>query len=338
MKQLFFIFSMCCMSYTAFCQDDVYYSDDASSTETVGASVQITTAPPEIPVYTQPACPYDGYLWTPGYWAWGIGGYYWVPGVWMAPPRTGFLWTPGYWGFVGGYYGWHRGYWGEHIGFYGGVNYGYGYGGTGFYGGRWEGGAFRYNTAVCHVNTTVIHNTYVSNEGVSRGGSRVSFNGHGGVAAQPNNSERMAMSENHVQPTSEQQSHAHVAANNKSQYASANHGRPGTTAMSAPNGQHYNQNGRAPKNLQSNSRESTAGAAHTNTAPRSNETRSASPRSSNQPANSAPRNNASHNNVQHNSAPRSSAPHNSAPRNSAPRNGGGGAHTGGGGGGHGGRH
>src|ERR1017187_4859628 len=80
-------------------------------------SVEVRVAPPEIPVYVQPACPYDGYLWTPGYWAYDDGGYYWVPGVWLPPPTIGFLWTPGYWGFEGGYYRYNRGYWGPHIGY-----------------------------------------------------------------------------------------------------------------------------------------------------------------------------------------------------------------------------
>jgi hypothetical protein len=122
----------------------------------------IRTAPPEMPVYEQPLCPTEGYLWTPGYWAYNfIGGYYWVPGVWVSPPHVGYLWTPGYWGYVNGIYGWNGGYWGEHIGYYGGVCYGYGYEGSGYYGGRWEGGAFRYNTAVSRVDVTVIHTTYV---------------------------------------------------------------------------------------------------------------------------------------------------------------------------------
>jgi hypothetical protein len=30
--------------------------------------VAITFGPPAIPVYEQPLCPGDGYLWTPGYW------------------------------------------------------------------------------------------------------------------------------------------------------------------------------------------------------------------------------------------------------------------------------
>src|SRR6202012_4138696 len=125
----------------------------------VGVSVRI--APPALPVYEQPPCPVDGYLWVPGYWAYDdVDGYYWVPGYWSAPPTVGFLWTPGYWGFAAGVYGWHAGYWGPHVGFYGGVNYGYGYGGVGFGGGQWVGGHFSYNTAVANVNTTVIHNTY----------------------------------------------------------------------------------------------------------------------------------------------------------------------------------
>ncbi len=46
--------------------------------------VSINIAPPMIPVYEQPICPGDGYLWTPGYWAWDDDGgdYYWVPGTW----------------------------------------------------------------------------------------------------------------------------------------------------------------------------------------------------------------------------------------------------------------
>jgi hypothetical protein len=46
-----------------------------------GVFVQVTIAPPVLPVYVQPACPGDGYIWTPGYWAYGPDGYYWVPHV-----------------------------------------------------------------------------------------------------------------------------------------------------------------------------------------------------------------------------------------------------------------
>src|ERR1039457_2302213 len=86
-----------------------------------GVFVSINIGPPVLPVYTQPLCPRDGYLWSPGYWAYGPMGYYWVPGVWIAPPRIGVLWTPGYWAFGNGLYQWNAGYWGPHVGFYGGV-------------------------------------------------------------------------------------------------------------------------------------------------------------------------------------------------------------------------
>src|SRR6202035_5766727 len=54
--------------------------------------VQANEAPPPLPDYEQPPCPEDGYMWTPGYWAWGGGGYYWVPGTWVQPPSVGVLW------------------------------------------------------------------------------------------------------------------------------------------------------------------------------------------------------------------------------------------------------
>ena len=66
------------------------------------------------------------------------------------------LWTPGYWGFYGGRYLFYPGHWGLHIGFYGGINYGFGYPETGFYGGAWNNGRFAYNTAYTNVNKTVI--------------------------------------------------------------------------------------------------------------------------------------------------------------------------------------
>jgi hypothetical protein len=61
----------------------------------VDASISAPTLPPpELPAYEQPICPGDGYIWTPGYWAWD-GEYYWVPGTWVMAPETGYLWTPG---------------------------------------------------------------------------------------------------------------------------------------------------------------------------------------------------------------------------------------------------
>src|SRR6202046_4452303 len=146
----------------------------------VGISVHV--GPPAIPVYVQPPCPTEGFLWTPGYWAYGNAGYYWVPGVWVAPPRVGLLWTPGYWGFAGGVYGWHAGYWGPHVGFYGGVNYGFGYHGVGFEGGYWRGGALFYNRAAVNVGGVHITNVY-NRTIINHNVSRMAFNGPGGIQA-----------------------------------------------------------------------------------------------------------------------------------------------------------
>src|ERR1700756_2953935 len=67
----------------------------------IGIGISAPVAPPALPVYAQPPLPAPGYIWTPGYWAWGAAGYYWVPGVWVLPRRAGLLWTPGYWAFAG---------------------------------------------------------------------------------------------------------------------------------------------------------------------------------------------------------------------------------------------
>jgi len=213
----------------------------------VGVSVR--SAPPPLPAYKQPPCPIEGYLWTPGYWAYGDDGYYWVPGVWVSPPRHGYLWTPCYWGFDNGVYVFHHGYWGMHVGFYGGINYGFGYGGTGYCGGRWEGRVFRYNTAVVNVNTTVVRNTYVDKTVVVNNsrGTRNSFNGTGGVERRPNEQEQSAMREERTPATSEQTSHQQTASKDRGQLASENKGRPTTSAMNKVDGERYNPKGRPPK-------------------------------------------------------------------------------------------
>ncbi|MBO0912272.1 MAG: YXWGXW repeat-containing protein, partial [Acidobacteria bacterium] len=199
-----------------------------------GVFVSVTVAPPPLPVYTQPACPGDGYIWTPGYWAWGAGGYYWVPGTWVLAPRPGFLWTPGYWGWSGGVYVWHAGYWGPHVGFYGGVNYGFGYGGVGFAGGEWRGGTFFYNRSVSNVNVTNVHiynRTVINNVTVNR----VSYNGgRGGLNARPTRQEQMAMNERHFASTRMQMQHEHAASTNRDLLASVNHGHPGMAATARP--------------------------------------------------------------------------------------------------------
>src|SRR6202167_297959 len=199
--------------------------------------VSITVAPPALPVYVQPVCPGDGYIWTPGYWSWSDddGDYYWVPGTWVEAPTPGVLWTPGYWGWNSGVYAWNAGYWGPQVGFYGGVNYGFGYGGVGFQGGYWQGGNFFYNRSVSNVNVTVIHNVYtktvVNNYNTT---SRASFNGPGGVSAKPTAAQETYAHEQHTPPTAAQTEHQHAAASDRSQFASVNHGKPAVAATAKP--------------------------------------------------------------------------------------------------------
>lgn len=203
----------------------------------VGIGVSITVAPPALPVYEQPFCPGPNYLWTPGYWAWGPGGYYWVPGTWVMAPAVGLLWTPGYWGWGSGAYLWHAGYWGPRVGFYGGVNYGFGYFGTGFAGGRWNGRYFNYNTAVMRVNTTVIRNTYVDRTVIvnNRTVNRVSYNGgRGGIQARPSQDQVAAERQRRYGPTNLQSQQERFARDNKSNWASENHGNPRYAALQKP--------------------------------------------------------------------------------------------------------
>ena len=202
------------------------------ATSFAGVIISVRIAPPVLPVYTQPVCPGDGYIWTPGYWAYGPDGYYWVPGTWAVPPQVGLLWTPGYWGLEGSAYIWHVGYWGPHVGFYGGVNYGYGYGGVGYEGGHWDHNRFFYNTAVSHVNVTVIHNTYHTTV-INRTVTRVSYNGgpHG-VNVRPSPEQERFDHERHFERTSVQDQHEHFASTHRENFASQNHGHPPAPVMS----------------------------------------------------------------------------------------------------------
>src|SRR5215471_3756127 len=177
--------------------------------------VNITVAPPPLPVYAQPVIPGPDYMWVPGYWAWGPAEYYWVPGTWVMAPAPGLLWTPGYWGWRDGFYVWNAGYWGPHVGFYGGINYGFGYTGVGYQGGYWSGGVFMYNRSVTNIgsvhvtnvyNKTVINNTNVTN---------VSFNGGaGGTAAHPTPQDQAAALDKHVAATDMQTKHQSAAGAN----------------------------------------------------------------------------------------------------------------------------
>ncbi|GGA72093.1 hypothetical protein GCM10011507_24630 [Edaphobacter acidisoli] len=191
-------------------------------------------APPPLPTYQQPEAPAPDYIWTPGYWDWAPAGYYWVPGVWCAPPYYGALWTPGYWGFYNGVFRFHRGYWGPYIGFYGGINYGFGYVGTGYYGGFWRGNRFYYNTAVNRVNVTRITNVY-NRTVVVNNYTRVSYNGgRGGLTVRPTTSEMVAMRQTRTPAMSLQVQNRRNAAADRSQFYNTNRGRPAITAAPRP--------------------------------------------------------------------------------------------------------
>lgn len=199
--------------------------------------------PPPLPVYVQPPVPAPGYLWTPGYWGWSVldGDYYWVPGTWVLAPMPGYLWTPGYWGYYGGSYRWNAGYWGTYVGFYGGINYGFGYVGSGYQGGRWKRGVFQYNQAVNNVNTTVVRNVYntkvvnVTNVTNVTNVNRVSFNGGSdGVNARPTRHEEKVKLAKHLEPTPDQLKHEDTASKATTQKASVNRGVPQVAATPRP--------------------------------------------------------------------------------------------------------
>lgn len=202
-------------------------------------SVFVDIAPPPLPVYEQPPIPGDGYLWTPGYWAWDDEGsdYYWVPGTWIMAPYYGALWTPGYWGWRDDddRYEWHGGYWGTHIGYYGGVNYGFGYTGYGYYGGHWDNGGFAYNRTVNNVYNGRVTNYYNAAVVNNVNTTRVSYNGgRGGIALQPTRAEASIAAMPHTGPTPVQLQHERIALTVPDLRASANRGVPHIAATPQP--------------------------------------------------------------------------------------------------------
>jgi hypothetical protein len=210
----------------------------AASFAQVSIGISVGFPPPALPVYEQPICPGEGYIWTPGYWAWDREDeeYYWVPGTWVVTPEVGYLWTPSWWGWREGVYVFHEGYWGSFVGFYGGVNYGYGYFGHGYEGGRWDHDRFYYNTTVNNINVTQIHNTYnttIINNNTTI--NRVSYNGgNGGTNVRPTRKEEELARERHVPPVAAQARHVEEARGDRELRASVNHGKPPVAATARP--------------------------------------------------------------------------------------------------------
>jgi WXXGXW repeat (2 copies) len=194
---------------------------------------KVDIPPPPLPSYVQPPIPAQGYLWVPGFWAWrkSVPDYFWVPGTWVQPPQPGLLWTPPYWSRVDGGYAFHAGYWADQVGFYGGIDYGYGYAGDGYQGGRWQNGAFSYNRAVNNLGCLAIANVYDQAVTSEDNAVRVSFNGgRRGTAARPTRDQETLADKPHVGATAEQQKHFELAAMDRSLYSKLNNGEPGLAA------------------------------------------------------------------------------------------------------------
>lgn len=207
----------------------------APSSAQVSVGISVTIAPPALPIYVQPVCPSPGYIWTPGYWAWDPDfGYYWVPGTWVLAPYPGWFWTPGYWGWYGGAYVWYAGYWGPVVGFYGGINYGFGYNGYGYYGGYWDRGTFYYNRTVNNIRTTNITNYYSKPAPRSATTTRVSYNGgRGGVPLRPTAAQLDARKKG-SEPIAAQKEQQQAARREPALRASVNRGRPAIAATPKP--------------------------------------------------------------------------------------------------------
>jgi hypothetical protein len=220
LRTLLFGFVLLAMSSAAFSQ----------------VGLMITIAPPPLPIYEQPLCPEEGYIWTPGFWAYDsdVDDYYWVAGTWVPAPEIGFLWTPPYWAWGGDRYVFYEGYWGPLVGFYGGINYDFGYFGVGYEGGRWDNGRFFYNATVNNVDVRVIHNVYKGAVQV-RTETRVSYNGGpGGLNARPTPQEEAAARERHLPPVPVQTQHMQQARSSPQQRASVNRGKPEIAATPKP--------------------------------------------------------------------------------------------------------
>jgi WXXGXW repeat (2 copies) len=209
-------------------------------------AVVVSFAPPALPVYEQPVCPAEGYIWTPGYWAFDdeFGDYYWVPGTWVPAPEPDLFWTPPYWAWNGSAFAFYPGYWGPQVGFYGGIDYGFGYFGQGYEGGRWDHGRFYYNRAVNNINVENVHNVYETKVN-ERTINHVSYNGgQGGIEARPTAEDERAMNERHVAAVEAQTRQMQAARSDQQLRASVNHGRPPIAATPRPG--EFNEHGIVP--------------------------------------------------------------------------------------------
>jgi hypothetical protein len=199
-----------------------------------GAIISVSMMPPPLPAYNLPPCPDQNLVWVPGYWGWFQNNYYWVPGAWVEPPFAGAMWTPSYWSWshhVFTMYTWHSGYWSYHVGYYGGVNYGYGYGGFGYSGGVWHGGLFAYNLEIVPVDNRWVRETFRDPGLVDRGyidrNNHSGFNGGpGGVDYHISPEEQAVEHEKHWEPTAFQVQYETGIRSDQTYWYNTNHGQP----------------------------------------------------------------------------------------------------------------
>ena len=128
----------------------------------------------------------------------------------------------------------------DHVGFYGGVDYGFGYVGDGYEGGRWDNGRFfvqprRHQ----HQHTYASRSTAPSNgSGVNNRQRRtrtVSFNGGpDGTTVKPTREEMQAERAKHVAPTRVQLENARSASHDQDFFFSNNKGKPRVAATEKP--------------------------------------------------------------------------------------------------------
>lgn len=74
-------------------------------------AVVVAQAPPPPPPEVVPVAPSPGYVWTPGYWSWGVSGWVWIGGVWVVRPHPRAVWVGGHWYRHGHGYIWVGGHW-----------------------------------------------------------------------------------------------------------------------------------------------------------------------------------------------------------------------------------
>ena len=203
-----------------------------------GTDDQADQPPPPLFDYDQPTAPGPYFFWCPGYWAHSSRGFFWVPGQWARAPFYGALWTPPYWSWSGSRSLFHHGYWAHHIGFYGGINYGFGYIGTGYFGGYWRGRDFYYNLAVTSADTTTIPTVYthaVTYNGISYSAHSTGYTsyngGPGGLSVLPTPAERAVARGPHMRETAPQETLSRAFAHNPEAAYSQNQGHPARAAM-----------------------------------------------------------------------------------------------------------